>query len=121
MAAWRRSGEPSRTAPRVIAAYTRSNLAHKEEGDMTKLTRGSGLTVVRRSDGIPVAQARLDGACAGIPRARGVTGVEVEVEGAPDSKAEPRRRLAVAGWRWNRGTTAALVPCSNSGNAAVLC
>ena len=64
MAAGRCSGKSSRTAPQGIAAYTRPKLAHKEEGDMTKLTRGSRWTVVWRSGRIPVVQARLDGACA---------------------------------------------------------
>ena len=46
--------------------------------------------------------------------------MEGKVEGVPDSKAEPRRRLAVAEQQWNSGITAAMVPCSNSGDAAVL-
>ena len=60
-AAWRHYGDPSRTAPQATTAYTYPNLAHKEEGNTEKLTRGS---VVRRSGGIPATQARLDGACA---------------------------------------------------------
>ena len=50
-------------------------------------------------------------------------GAELEIGGlgdAPNHTENLLRRLAVTDWRWNSETSAALVPCSNSGNAAVL-
>ena len=52
-----------------------------------------------------------------------VHGAEFEIGGlgdAPDHTENLLRRLAVTERRQNSETSAALVPCSNSGNAAVL-
>ena len=57
----------------------------------------------------------------GDSRARGADVVEGERDGGPRPEAERRCRLVVAERQWNSGTTAAPVPCSNSGHAAVLC
>ena len=56
----------------------------------------------------------------GDSRARGADVVEGERDGGPRPEAERRCRLVVAERQWNSGTTAAPVPCSNSGHAAVL-
>ena len=71
----------------------------------------------RNSGGVGAARRSL---CPEIPVQCRVGVGEEEVDGAPDSKAKPRRRLAVTERRWNSETTAALVPCSISGNTAVL-
>ena len=111
MAAWRRSGEPSSTAPRGIAAYTRPKLAHKGEGDMTKLTRARD---GRRCGAAAEFRRRRRGSTElvpGIPCARGADVVEGGLDEGPGTQAERRRRFAVAEMLRNGRTAAAQRLC----------
>ena len=116
MAAWRHSGEPSSTAPRGKAAYTRPKLTHKEEGDTTKLTRARD---GRRCGAAAEFRRRRRGSTElvpGIPCARGANVVEGGLDEDLGPEAERRRRFAVAEMLRNGRTTVAQRLC-----AAELC